>query len=109
VISWALVLALPLTLPLTVAGAPPSWAGVGWPALGALAYVSVFSMLVGFVFWYRGLAQGGIAAVGQLQLLQPFLGLALAAALLDEPVGWGLVGTAAGVVLCVAGAKRCAD
>jgi drug/metabolite transporter (DMT)-like permease len=109
VISWALVLALPLTLPLAVAGAPPSWAGVGWPALGALAYVSVFSMLVGFVFWYRGLAQGGIAAVGQLQLLQPFLGLALAAALLDEPVGWGLVGTAAGVVLCVAGAKRCAD
>ena len=40
-----------------------------------LAYVSLFSMLIGFVFWYRGLALGGIAAVGQLQLLQPFFGL----------------------------------
>ena len=49
-------------------------------------YVSVFSMLVGFVFWYKGLAQGGIAAVGQLQLLQPFLGLLLTAALLHENV-----------------------
>ena len=39
-------------------------------------------MLVGFVFWYRGLALGGIAGVGQLQLLQPFFGLALAGLLL---------------------------
>ncbi|KAA2242071.1 DMT family transporter [Salinarimonas soli] len=106
VISWALVLSLPLMLPLALATAPASFAGVGWPALGALAYVSLFSMLVGFVFWYRGLAEGGIAAVGQLQLLQPFLGLALAGALLGEPVGWGLVAVAAGVVACVAGAKR---
>ena len=43
-------------------------------------------MLVGFVFWYRGLALGGIASVGQLQLLQPFLGLALAGLLLHEQV-----------------------
>lgn len=106
VISWALALALPLMLPLAVFEAPESWAGVGWPALAALAYVSLFSMLIGFVFWYRGLAQGGIAAVGQLQLLQPFLGLALAAALLHERVGWGLVAVSVGVVLCVAGAKR---
>ena len=41
-------------------------------------------MLIGFVFWYRGLAQGGVAAVGQLQLLQPFMGLALAGLLLGE-------------------------
>ena len=47
-------------------------------------------MLIGFVFWYRGLAQGGIAAVGQLQLLQPFFGLALAATLLREPVTWAM-------------------
>jgi drug/metabolite transporter (DMT)-like permease len=106
VISWALVLALPLMLPLAVLEAPQSWAGVGWPALAALVYVSLFSMLIGFVFWYRGLAQGGIAAVGQLQLLQPFLGLALAATLLRESVGWGLVAVSVGVVLCVAGAKR---
>jgi drug/metabolite transporter (DMT)-like permease len=79
---------------------------LSWRALLALAYVSLFSMLIGFVFWYRGLAQGGIAAVGQLQLLQPFFGLALAAALLHEPVGWGLVAVSAGVVLCVGGARR---
>ena len=45
-------------------------AGRAWTAL---AYVSLFSMLIGFFFWYRGLVQGGIAAVGQFQLLQPFL------------------------------------
>jgi drug/metabolite transporter (DMT)-like permease len=106
VISWALVLSLPIMAPLAVLEAPSSLDGVGWPALAALAYVSLFSMLIGFVFWYRGLAQGGIAAVGQLQLLQPFLGLAVAATLLHEPVGWGLVAVAAGVVACVAGAKR---
>jgi drug/metabolite transporter (DMT)-like permease len=64
-------------------------------------------MLIGFVFWYRGLAQGGIAAVGQLQLLQPFFGLALAAVLLlGETIGWQMIATSAAVVLCVAGARR---
>jgi len=106
VISWALLLSLPLSLPASLLTLPASWVGIGWPALAALAYVSLFSMLIGFIFWYRGLALGGIAAVGQLQLLQPFFGLALAASLLHEPVGWGLVGCAAAVVLCVAGAKR---
>ncbi|HEV2558546.1 MAG TPA: DMT family transporter [Microvirga sp.] len=106
VISWALVLSLPVMLPLALATAPSSFAGLSWRALLALAYVSLFSMLIGFVFWYRGLAQGGIAAVGQLQLLQPFFGLALAAALLHEPVGWGLVAVSAGVVLCVGAARR---
>jgi drug/metabolite transporter (DMT)-like permease len=68
--------------------------------------VSVFSMLVGFIFWYRGLALGGIAAVGQLQLLQPFMGLVWAALLLGEPVAWTMIASTAVVVLCVAGAKR---
>ena len=106
VISWALVISLPLMLPLAIWQAPVIWGGIGWPAWMSLAYVSVFSMLIGFVFWYRGLAQGGIAAVGQLQLLQPFLGLGLAALLLREPVSWSLVSTSLGVVICVAGAKR---
>ncbi|YBV96074.1 DMT family transporter [Phyllobacteriaceae bacterium JZ32] len=106
VICWALVLSLPLMLPLALATQPASWEGIGWRALAGLAYVSLFSMLIGFVFWYRGLAQGGTAAVGQLQLLQPFFGLALAAMVAHETVGWGMVATAAAVVLCVAGAKR---
>ena len=105
VISWALVLSLPVTVALALSTLPGTW-DVGWPAWAALAYVSVFSMLVGFVFWYRGLALGGIAGVGQLQLLQPFLGLALAGLLLHEPVAPGMLLATAVVVLCVAGAKR---
>ncbi|KFJ56274.1 eamA-like transporter family protein [Brucella neotomae 5K33] len=75
-------------------------------AWGGLAYVSLFSMLIGFVFWYRGLAQGGTATVGQLQLLQPFFGLMLAAGVAGELVSMGMVATAAVVVVCVAGAKK---
>jgi drug/metabolite transporter (DMT)-like permease len=63
-------------------------------------------MLIGFIFWYRGLAQGGIAAVGQLQLLQPFFGLALAASLLREQVSRGMLGITVGVILYVAGSKK---
>ncbi|MGI4985087.1 MAG: DMT family transporter [Janthinobacterium lividum] len=106
VICWALVLALPAMLPLAFAARPGSWAAIGASAWLGFAYVSIFSMLIGFIFWYRGLALGGIAAVGQLQLLQPFFGLALAAALLHEPVGSRIVGVAALVVLCVLGARR---
>jgi drug/metabolite transporter (DMT)-like permease len=106
VISWALVLALPVMATMALATLPGSWNEIGLPVWAGLAYVSVFSMLVGFVFWYRGLALGGIAGVGQLQLLQPFFGLALAALLLHEPVAWTMVAAAGLVVLCVAGAKR---
>lgn len=106
VISWALVLSLPVMLPVALLTWPPSFAGVPASAWTGLAYVSLFSMLIGFVFWYRGLAQGGIAAVGQLQLLQPFLGLGLAAALLGEAVSPAMLAATLGIVACVAGAKR---
>ena len=106
VISWALVLALPVMATVALATLPGRWSGIGLPAWASLAYVSVFSMLVGFVFWYRGLALGGIAGVGQLQLLQPFFGLALAGLLLHEPVAWTMIAVTGMVVLCVAGAKR---
>ena len=106
VISWALVLSAPPMLALTLATLPASWDDIGAPAWLGLAYVSVFSMLVGFVFWYRGLALGGIAGVGQLQLLQPFFGLALAGLLLGEPVAWTMIAAAALIVLCVAFARR---
>jgi drug/metabolite transporter (DMT)-like permease len=106
VISWALVLSLPVMAALGIATLPDIWTAIGAPAWLGLAYVSVFSMLVGFVFWYRGLALGGIAGVGQLQLLQPFFGLALAGLLLGEPVAWSMIAVTGLVVLCVAGAKR---
>jgi drug/metabolite transporter (DMT)-like permease len=106
VISWALVLSLPVMVPLTWFIAPASFSGITPAAWLSLAYVSLFSMLIGFVFWYRGLAQGGIAAVGQLQLLQPFFGLALAATLLHEHVSIGMLGVTVAVILCVAGARK---
>jgi drug/metabolite transporter (DMT)-like permease len=106
VICWALILALPAMLPLALLLAPASWQGVGWPAIASLGYVSLFSMLIGFVFWYRGLAQGGTASVGQLQLLQPFLGLGLAALLVREPVGWTALAAAGAIIACVAGARH---
>ena len=106
VISWALVLALPVMAIVALATLPGGWSAITLPAWAGLAYVSVFSMLVGFVFWYRGLALGGIAGVGQLQLLQPFFGLALAALLLHEPVAWSMIAVTGLVVLCVAGARR---
>ncbi|SFA76535.1 EamA-like transporter family protein [Collimonas sp. OK607] len=84
VICWALVLALPILLPITillgwqygVSASPKAWLG--------FAYVSLFSMFIGFFFWYKGLALGGIARVGQVQLLQPFLTLLGAALILGE-------------------------
>jgi drug/metabolite transporter (DMT)-like permease len=108
VICWALALSLPLMLALLVMLAPPNFGKVGMPAWLGLGYVSLFSMLIGFMFWYRGLARGGIAAVGQLQLLQPFFGLALAATLLGEHVSVGMLAVTLAVVACVVGAKRLA-
>ncbi|MFJ4194441.1 DMT family transporter [Pseudomonas sp. NPDC089534] len=106
VICWALVLALPAMAGLSLWRMPDSFSGISVTAWTCLAYVSLFSMLIGFVFWYRGLAQGGIAAVGQLQLLQPFFGLALAATLVHEQVSLGMLAVTLGVILCVAGAKK---
>lgn len=106
VISWALVLSLPFMIVLALATLPETWTGISISAWAALGYVSVFSMLIGFVFWYRGLAIGGIASVGQLQLLQPFFGLVLAGFLLREPIEVSMIGVTLFVVLCVAGSKR---
>lgn len=106
VISLALIISLPamlvgtfLTMPVAVSEITPS----AWIALG---YVSIFSMLIGFMFWYKGLATGGIASVGQLQLLQPLFGLALSAVFLHEPVSPRMVFVTLGVLLCVIGSRK---
>jgi drug/metabolite transporter (DMT)-like permease len=106
VISWALVLALPVMLPLCFVFFPSTLIAVHVSAWVGLGYISLFSMFIGFIFWYKGLAQGGIASVGQLQLVQPFFGLALAAILLHEPVSMGMVAVTAGVIACVIASKR---
>lgn len=106
VISWALLLSLPMMLPMVWLTWPESLAKVSITAWAGLIYVSLFSMFIGFVFWYRGLALGGIAAVGQLQLIQPFIALVLAALLLHEIVSTGMLISTLGAVACVVGAKK---
>lgn len=106
VICQALVLSLPVMLPLVLFTRPETFGHVEASAWFGLAYVSLFSMLIGFIFWYRGLALGGIAAVGQLQLLQPFFGLGLSAMLLGETVNPSMLAVTLTVVLCVAGARK---
>lgn len=110
-ISWALVVSLPVLLPIVawlgvtdavgiVAASPRAWLG--------MAYVSVFSMFIGFLFWYAGLAKGGVARVGQIQLLQPFLTLAGGALILAEPLDAATVAFAAAVIAVVALGRRAA-
>ena len=106
VICWALLLALPVMAPLMLATLPPHPAQVPPGAWLGLGYVTLFSMLIGFFFWYRGLALGDIAALGQLQLLQPFLSLILAAVTLKETVSHAALIVMTLIVACVLGARR---
>lgn len=106
VICWALAVSAPLMLCVNLALPWPAWSSVDSAGYVALAYVSLGSMLVGFVFWYRGLALGGIAVVGQLQLLQPFLGLCWSHLVLGEHVDLGMILAALGVVVCIAASRR---
>jgi len=82
VIGWILVASLPLTLPAALWLWPTQAASAA--AWGGFAYVSVFSMWLGFFAWYRGLALGGVVRVSQVQLLQPFLALLFAVPVLGE-------------------------
>ncbi|QAV24642.1 DMT family transporter [Proteus hauseri] len=106
VICWALIFSLPIMFILTFILMPVSLSVIGTSAWVGLGYVSLFSMLIGFIFWYKGLSQGGIAAVGQLQLLQPFFGLALAATLLNESVNIIMLLVTIAVIFCVAGSRK---
>ncbi|WP_208105244.1 DMT family transporter [Proteus sp. G2669] len=106
VICWALIVSLPPMLILSFILMPEELTKISLSAWTGLGYVSLFSMLIGFIFWYKGLSQGGIAAVGQLQLLQPFFGLGLAAALLHESVNLLMLLVTVGVIFCVAGSRK---
>lgn len=106
VIAWATALSLPISLPLALILSPADPTAIPMPAWAGLAYVALFSMLIGFIFWYRALARGGIAAIGQLQLLQPFLGLGVAALVLGERIEPAMIAAAAAVAVCVALARR---
>jgi drug/metabolite transporter (DMT)-like permease len=103
VICWALVFSAPALLPTLLLFAWPSnWNPHNPSAWAGFLYVSIFSMFLGFFAWNKGLALGGIAKVGQIQLLQPFVALAASALLLGEAVGWLEVAFASLVVGIVA-------
>lgn len=106
VICWVLVGSLPLTVPLTVATWPVQAAsGAAW---GGFAYVTVFSMWLGFFAWYRGLALGGTLRVSQVQLVQPFAALLFAVPVLGERLDLATVGGALAVIATVFIGKRMA-
>ena len=106
VICWALVISMPLLLPLTIWLALHYGLNASGKAWMGFTYVSVCSMFIGFLFWYKGLAIGGIARVGQVQLLQPFLSLLGAALLLGEGLSWMNTGFALAVIVIVAIGRR---
>ncbi|WP_328451039.1 DMT family transporter [Streptomyces sp. NBC_00386] len=104
VISWGLVLSLPVTLPITAASlvwAPPRFEHAGASAFVGFGYVAVFSMFLGFCAWYPGLARVGVTRGSQMQLLQPLLTVGWATLLLDESVDTTTLTTAVLVLGCV--------
>jgi drug/metabolite transporter (DMT)-like permease len=82
VISWLLVLCLPVTVPMAVVLAPTQ--AIETSAWCGFAYVSTFSMWIGFFAWYRALALGGTLRVSQVQVIQPFISMLTAVPLLGE-------------------------
>lgn len=99
VICWALVLALPVNLPLAIITWPS--VPVSAAAWGGFAYLGVFSMWLGFFAWYRGLALGGTVRVSQVQLVQPFLSMLFAVPLLGERLDAVTVGFSLAVIATV--------
>ncbi len=105
-ICWALLLALPVTVPImlvSVAAHPPHAGPAAWAGFG---YLTTISMFLGFFAWYAGLARGGIARVGQIQLTQPVITLGWSALLLGETVTAASLGAAVVVLICVVLTQR---
>jgi drug/metabolite transporter (DMT)-like permease len=107
-ICWALIVALPVTVPITVTTAVLSPPHAGVAAWAAFGYLTAVSMFLGFFAWYAGLARGGIARVGQIQLMQPLLTLLWSALLLGEAVSGASIGAALVVLGFVVLAQRTA-
>lgn len=106
VICWVLVLSLPFTLPLAYINLPPDATAIHLASWWAFAYVSVFSMWLGFFAWYRGLTLGGAVRVSQVQLVQPFLSLLFAVPLLGEKIDTTTLGFGLAVIATVFVGKK---
>lgn len=108
VICWALVLSLPVTLPVAWANVPLDASAVHSSSWWAFVYLAVFSMWLGFFAWYRGLAIGGAVRVSQTQLVQPFLSLLMAVPLLGERLDGITLGFGLAVIATVLVSKQLA-
>ena len=86
VISWALVISLPINLFASYLFYEINYTSISFQAIISLTYVGLFSMFIGFFFWYKGIAIGGISRVGQVQLIQPFLTIVGAYFLTNEKI-----------------------
>jgi drug/metabolite transporter (DMT)-like permease len=106
VICWAVALSAPITVPIGAVAAASSDLGASGDAWLGFAYVAAISALFGFFPWYAGLARGGVAKIGQIQLVQPLLTLAWSAALLGEHIGAATLIAAIAVVACVVATQR---
>jgi drug/metabolite transporter (DMT)-like permease len=106
VICWAVALSAPLTVPIGVVAALGSDLSAGGDAWLGFAYVAAISALLGFFPWYAGLARGGVAQIGQIQLVQPLLTLVWSAALLDEAVGAATLIASIAVLASVVATQR---
>ncbi len=87
VICWALLISLPIVILPAIITAPKEPLALPLPSIISFVYLALFSQLIGFFVWYRALAIGGIARVSQMQLLQPFMTLAVSALALSESIG----------------------
>ena len=85
-ISWALILGLPVTVAISLSSAPTLPVAASASVWFSFIYLGLMSQWIGFFFWYKGLAMGGIARVSQVQLIQLFFTLAFAALLLKESI-----------------------
>ncbi|HKY87784.1 MAG TPA: DMT family transporter [Pseudorhodoplanes sp.] len=102
VISWALVASLPVSLAAMILLFPANPAAIPLDAWLGLLYAAVMAQWMGFFFWNAGLAMGGISRVSQVQLIQPFVTVALAAIVNREIIDLQTILFALAVVLTVA-------
>jgi drug/metabolite transporter (DMT)-like permease len=106
VISWALVASLPVSLAVSLLSFPANPASVPIDAWLGLLYSAVMAQWMGFFFWNAGLAMGGISRVSQVQLVQPFVTVALAAIVNREVIDLQTILFALAVVSIVAVGTR---
>ena len=88
VICWALVISLPLVIPLTILNFDVTHliqvANESFVSILLFAFLCLFNNLIGFFFFYEGLGIGGVARVSQVDLFRPFFTFFFSAVFLGE-------------------------